>query len=413
MHYRVQSHAGTPAASRAAAPLDLRSHVPALDGVRGIAILVVVIYHLVNSLAVLGVGTPLLKVFDLGWCGVDIFFALSGFLITGVLLDSKTSPNYFKSFYIRRFLRIFPLYYIALFAVFVLRTALPGAGVWGSHAALAAPGSLLWPATFLQNAAVALGGRGGAGITTHYWSLAVEEHFYLIWPLLVWLARDRRQVLALAIGGGVVSILARAMVLQHGAPLDQMFGLTPLRVDGLSIGAVTAVLVRSHSRRSLARWAFAALGLSLVAGAALVLLRHTTSQNDAALWLFFYPLVSVCGAATVVLCLTGGPVAAVMSLAPLRWLGKYSFGLYVWHPIIGVLLLHSSIAIVHPGQSHARILIAAAAVQVIDLLVAWLSFELWEKRFLALKGRFTAPSPIAQVSPSASEPLGEAVRAGS
>lgn len=400
----AQADPGAHAASASAAGSSFtsRGHVPALDGVRGIAILLVMIYHFINSLGVLGVRTPLLQVFDLGWCGVDIFFALSGFLITGILLDSKTSTNYFKNFYIRRVLRIFPLYYAALVVVFVLRAALPDAGVWGAHASAGAPGSLLWPATFLQNAAVALAGGRAAGITTHYWSLAVEEHFYLLWPLLVWLARTRRQVLALAVAAGALSILARALVLWHGPPLYLMFGLTPLRLDGLAIGAITAVLVRDHSRRTLIPWALALLALALAAGAALILLRHTTSQTDAALWLFAYPLASVCTAAMVILCLGGGRVAATLSLAPLRWFGKYSFGLYVWHPIIGVLLFHSAIAIAHPGQPAGRVLAAAAAVLVIDLLVAWLSFELWEKRFLALKGVLTPqPAPAAALSPAA------------
>jgi peptidoglycan/LPS O-acetylase OafA/YrhL len=367
-------------------------HVPALDGVRGVAIILVMLYHFNESLKVLGLATPVLAPLELGWSGVDVFFALSGFLITGILLDTKDAPNYFRSFYARRFLRIFPLYYIALAAVFLIRAMLPDAGVWGDHSTATSAGSLTWPAFFLQNAAFLLDG-GAIGLTAHYWSLAVEEHFYLVWPFLVWMARSRGQVVALAVAAVVLSIAGRGLVLLHGDELQQVLGLTPLRMDGLAIGAIAAVLVRSYEGEALARWATLALATSGLAACGLVLARGATSVTDPAIWLLFFPLVATATASALIIALRPGRFSATLSLAPLRWFGKYSFGLYVWHPIVGVLLFHSTVAIVHVGQSPARILAAAALILAIDLLVAWLSFHLWEKRFLALKGAFAPVAP--------------------
>src|SRR5271169_4997773 len=115
-----------------------------LDGVRGVAILLVMVHHFAISAKALGFGSRLLTLGELGWCGVDLFFVLSGFLITGILYDSKESSGYFRNFYARRILRIFPLYYAALGVVLLLSLIWPTAGVWGNA-------SLFWIATFLTN----------------------------------------------------------------------------------------------------------------------------------------------------------------------------------------------------------------------------------------------------------------------
>src|ERR1700722_17626132 len=236
-------------------------HVPALDGIRGIAILLVIIYHFSVSLSILGFASPVLGFFRFGWCGVDVFFALSGFLITGILLDTKSSSGYFRNFYVRRVLRIFPLYYGSLLVVFLLRFALPDAGIWGSHDGLVSPGSMLWPLLYLQNFAIALHGPSLTGVTTHYWSLAVEEHFYLAWPLLVWLA-TRRQIMLLALVTVICSIVARTLLYWHGADLDAIFGLTPLRMDGLAIGALASIAIRGRGGvDAVVPWAWATLAV--------------------------------------------------------------------------------------------------------------------------------------------------------
>jgi peptidoglycan/LPS O-acetylase OafA/YrhL len=366
-----------------------KAHVPALDGVRGIAILLVIFYHFASSLEVLGVTSPLFAPFAFGWCGVDVFFALSGFLITGILLDTKASPNYFKAFYARRILRIFPLYYGALAVTFLLRAAFPDAGIWGSHSGLWAPGSFVWPALFLQNAAIFIRGADATGVMAHYWSLAVEEHFYLVWPLLIWLL-SRRWAMIVAMLAIAISIVARAVLLHRGMDTDPIFGLTPLRMDGLAVGALAAMLIRSHDIHRMMRPA----ALTLVGAATVLigifLIRGTTDQSDPAIWIASYPLVSVCTAATLILSCSGGWLARLLSASVLRWFGKYSYGLYVWHPIVGMLLFHSRLSPVPSDASPALIITITLCVFALDLLVAWASFQLWEKRFLDLKRYFPA-----------------------
>jgi peptidoglycan/LPS O-acetylase OafA/YrhL len=376
-----------------------RMHFASLDGVRGLAILLVIIYHFSSSLSVLGFANPVLGFFRVGWCGVDVFFALSGFLITGVLLDTKSSPDYFRNFYARRMLRIFPLYYGSLVVVFLLRLVLPDAGVWGSHDSLLSPGSLLWPGLYLENFAIFLQGASVTGVTTHYWSLAVEEHFYLIWPLLIWLG-TRRQIKFLAIAVVMFSLLLRTLLYLHRTDPDLVFGLTPLRMDGLAIGAIASLAIRGRSEMDVvvrrAGVVFVAAGVLLLA---LLVLRHTTHQTDPAMWIFAYPLVAVATAAGLLVGMGRGPVRYFLSLRPLRWFGKYSFGLYVWHPIIGMILLHSRVALVSPASGKWAVLLAALIALALDLLVAWLSFNYWEKPFLDLKRYFAprAPKPIGTV----------------
>jgi len=399
-------------ATQHAAPADTAAnapgHVPALDGVRGIAILLVLLYHFVTSLEVLGLSSPYLLPFHLGWCGVDVFFALSGFLITGILLDTKNAPHYFKSFYVRRLLRIFPLYYLAIFVVLLLRMALPQAGVWGIYDSSWAPGSLLWPTLLLQNAANLRHGVDPTGVLTHYWSLAVEEHFYLVWPLLVWLL-PRRWILAVALTTAFASVAARALLFHHVTDIFTIFDLTPLRMDGLAIGAIAAVELRARGARALAKPAMLLLAIALAMLAILFLLRRTPVQNDHAVWLFCYPLVAVCTAAVLLLGSAGGRIALLLSAAPLRWFGKYSFGLYVWHPVIGMLLFHSRVAVFPKDGGTFLYLAIAAAILILDLAVAWVSFHLWEKPFLNLKRFFPADAEEREPSwKTAPQPVGDA-----
>jgi peptidoglycan/LPS O-acetylase OafA/YrhL len=383
-------------------PAPSQLHVPPLDGLRGIAVLLVMFSHFAGSMVVLGLNSPGLAPFRIGWCGVDVFFALSGFLITGILLDTKGSPDFFRNFYARRVLRIFPLYYGALLVVMALRLLIPGDPVWGLSGSLAAPGSLLWPIAYLENYAIFLQGPLATGILTHYWSLAVEEHFYLLWPLIVWLG-SRRQIAIVAVLAIIGSIALRASVYANGVDVAYVAGLTPLRLDGLAIGAIASLWLRAPvSSRTLSRSAWIALGIAGVALLGSILGRHTLSQFDPVMWTFGYTLVAALSASVILVAMAPGPLRNILSIGVLRWLGKYSFGLYIWHPILAVMLLHSRIALVATGQSTGAIILATGFAFCMTLLVAWLSYQLWEKRFLRLK-KYFQPSAI---------PLDEAAASG-
>jgi peptidoglycan/LPS O-acetylase OafA/YrhL len=206
---------------------------------------------------------------------------------------------------------------------------------------------------------------------------------------LIWLL-PRRWIGLFAVLAIGASMAARALALHRGMDTDSVFGLTPLRLDGLAIGALAAMLVRKHEAASLSPIAAWTLAGAFIGLGGLFWLRGTADQSDPVIWIVAYPLVSLATAAALVLCCGGGRLAGLFSVRLLRWLGKYSYGLYVWHPIVGMLLLHSRLSLVPSGAQAALVVAIAAFVLALDLLVAWTSYQLWEKRFLRLKRYFPA-----------------------
>jgi peptidoglycan/LPS O-acetylase OafA/YrhL len=211
------------------------SRMPELDGVRAIAIWMVLVCHIFYGWTVpegtfARIPGVLLQTIAHGWLGVDLFFVLSGFLITGILLDSRSKDNYFRNFYARRFLRIMPLYFSVVFAFLVFYR----------HA---------WP-YFLLSTFFAANLAHIFGIAVPHgpailWSLAVEEHFYFLWPVLVYLL-DRRKLAALAASIIVVTPIARGIATAHGMPVDSaVYVYSWFRFDGLALGALLAIWVRS------------------------------------------------------------------------------------------------------------------------------------------------------------------------
>src|SRR5262245_16358318 len=161
-----------------------RSHYPGLDGLRGIAILLVILYHNFGFIPFL----------NYGWLGVDLFFVLSGFLITEILLKTRTTTNYFKNFYTRRVLRIFPLYYLCLILVIVIFPLIKNFPYDLSFYRE----NQVWFWFYLQNwMLIFKQWNDSAILLNHFWSLAVEEQFYIVWPLLVLLIRKPKQLLIL------------------------------------------------------------------------------------------------------------------------------------------------------------------------------------------------------------------------
>ena len=252
--------------SRYAIP-DWSKRIPALDGLRGIAILMVLMRHSIfgmetNSKILL----PFLAAGQLTWSGVDLFFVLSGFLIGGILLDAKHSPCYFKTFYIRRAYRIFPLYFLVT-GLFLFRHLpfhlLPGS--LGAHSPLSIP----WGAylTLTQNFWMAHSGWFGMFAMAPTWSLAVEEQFYLTIPLVIRYFNSRQLVTVL------ISVVAAdpllRVLLQYHFPHGEFacYVLTPCRADALSLGVLAAVLVRNPAGWQLLMtkrgWLRGALGLLL------------------------------------------------------------------------------------------------------------------------------------------------------
>ena len=156
--------------------MNLPRYIPQFDALRGLAVSIVMLYHLHKDVPALHLHT----LFRHGWVGVDLFFVLSGFLITGILVESKDSPRYLRNFYARRILRIWPLYFALLLVCFLL---IPWVKPESARALKEACGPPFVYFLFLQNLFPTYVGIGPLTIT---WSLAIEEQFYLFWPLAVW-----------------------------------------------------------------------------------------------------------------------------------------------------------------------------------------------------------------------------------
>ncbi|GAO03756.1 acyltransferase [Anaeromyxobacter sp. PSR-1] len=367
-------------------PAGPRGPLPSLDGLRGLAIGGVLACHLLNAWP--GDGPwerRAVAALGLGWTGVDLFFVLSGFLITGGLVDTLGQRGWWRGFLVRRALRIFPLYYLAL-AVFAAAGPALGLvdpwtfGRWG-----------WWYWSYLGNWAYAA--RQVIPALSHFWSLAVEEQFYLAWPLVVLLARGRALAaasVALVCAGPAL----RWLIVDSGLPVGSAYRLTPGRVDALAMGALVAVVARAAGGAGLLRRAWLPAAAVGAAGFAALGLPHGFDMHARPLeiWSHLWLALAFGGlvAGAVATEGTTHPLRRALSAAPLRALGRYSYGLYVVHYLVHVGALGALRA--RPWgaallASRAGYAAYAASALAASLLLAWASFHLVEQRFLALKDR--------------------------
>lgn len=361
------------------------AHIPVLDGVRGVAVLGVLVYHFWQRILEQYPGWPpgALRVFEFasfGAKGVDLFFVLSGFLITGILLRSKGTKHYFRNFYARRSLRIFPLYYLTVTACLIVGTvaAIPDYQ-WRT---------MVWYFFYLHNVRDAfwqprLGGPGW------FWSLAVEEHFYLFWPLIVSLLR-KRWLIVFSLGLMVVAPTVRTYFIARDANLF----FTLCRMDSLAAGSILAVLFSAPAywektvtwvRRLALPVAILALGLSL---------RYTGTHGHPLVETFKYTLFALLCSVVLVLALSPGklnPLPAIGGMKWLRGMGKTSYSMYVLHPFLYTLTIgviyHASWSPVRGMRWLDAVLDLAIALGA-TVLVSKLTWVLIESPILRLKDRF-------------------------
>ena len=223
--------------------VDSHKRIKELDGLRGIAILLVLLCHSTFELHPSSkILSDLSSVGQLTWSGVDLFFVLSGFLIGGILLDARHSPQYFRTFYVRRAFRILPPY-AGILSLFLFRFVRPSAGALGEFS----PNHIPWLAyfTFTQNLWMAGLGSFGAGTMAATWSLAVEEQFYLTVPWIVRRITQRRLAIFLIVLIGTVPVVRTVLYLfvRTGSFADYV--LMPCRADALGVGVLVALLVRN------------------------------------------------------------------------------------------------------------------------------------------------------------------------
>ena len=362
-----------------------------------------------------------------------MFFVLSGFLITGILFDSRADPHRVRNFYVRRTLRIFPLYY-GLLAVLLLLTPLlhwhwnrywlawplylgnllrvvsPRSQAVGSPLELAADAHL--SGSLLPRSELYLG---------HLWSLCVEEQFYLLWPAVVFLVRDRRKLIGLCTACVILGPVLR-FELQAHAPAwmlagELLYRFTPAQFDALLLGGLLALLWRGKARKRLltvARMA-ALLGTLVIAGYFAFAVRGLQIAPGG------YPRWSLTGgllfanlyAAALVVCALepGGLVFRLLHVRPLRWIGRLTYGAYVFHDLVHDLFVH---LVVHAGGARIaaniplRNDLAALLALPATLLLASISFHFFESPFLELKARWTVRTTAGEDQPASSNALGGA-----
>jgi peptidoglycan/LPS O-acetylase OafA/YrhL len=381
--------------------------VPVLDGLRGLAILLVLAHHVViySGMTREAYADRLVRMAgNAAWIGVDLFFVLSGFLITGILYDTKASPNYFTSFYGRRVLRIFPLYYGFLTVTLL---AVP---LWlSADAATRLTTGQGWYWSYLSNVQVALSGWQEPLHLGHFWSLAVEEQFYLLWPFVV-IAFARRRLLQVAVAC-CCTALALRIVAPFGLSALGSYVLMPTRMDTLAAGAIVALLVRTpgglQRYAAHARWAFAFGGASL---AFLFVWRRGLNELDPVINTIGFSVIAVTFAALVAVVLTGRQHTALrraLSWPALRALAHYSYGLYVFHQPLAILIReHVWQADMLPrvwGSQFPGLAVYGLLVASSSLACAAASWHLWEVRFLHLKRHLPygqPPPPPAPVAAS-------------
>jgi peptidoglycan/LPS O-acetylase OafA/YrhL len=347
--------------------------------------LLVLVYHFTMGIAATGpIGKAVLRVAGVGWCGVDLFFVLSGFLITGILLDGRESAHRFRNFYARRSLRIFPLYYVVLLVVGLVWTCTDRSIGGFEGVEEAAP----WLWFYGTNILVAL--RGGWFPLSHFWSLAVEEHFYLFWPAVVFGLR-RRGSLRICLAMIVLAPAVRLFLVMNDAVLAA-YCLTVCRMDALAMGGLIAILSRSPGGiAALVRPARRLLWGAGVVVLALFGLRRGLAFHDPLVQTLGYTVLDACFAAAIALIVAGGGSSLMTRAGWLKSLGKYSYGLYVYNSIF-ILIGEGQGLQVRLGERLGSSLWGGVAYgllgAVVSLLVSWLSWHLVEKRVLAFKKCF-------------------------
>ena len=370
--------------TRSANAGNVAGRVPELDGIRGLAMVLVLIWHYFavqvqtqpGTLAAYG-----MKLFSLTWAGVDLFFVLSGFLIGGILLDQRAAPHYFRGFYVRRFCRIFPLYYL-MRGLFIVGTASGFSIRDDAYVWLFADPLPLWSyATYLQNFSMAGTGAHGPNWLGITWSLAIEEQFYVVLPLMirVFPLRALPWVLLLLVAAAPAFRGLMLAQLPHGGLADYV--LLPGRWDALFLGVLGALAIRHASPRAwlaahpgMIRWVVGTCAVIIVG-----LLAKSQGIGSAGMAWFGHTILALMALGLVFLAIipADGWVRRFFRNSSLVWVGTVSYGIYLFHqPVAG--LMHAWLRGQAPkiaSGTDAMVTLLSLAITLGVSAISWRLFE--------------------------------------
>ena len=348
--------------------------IPSLDGLRGIAASMVIATHYLNGIERHRFGKVIQTYAVFGATGVDLFFVLSGFLLAGILLERRDSPNYYSSFYLRRACRIFPLYFVLLLAVVFIAPRVPFlAGDvnfdWG-------PAQVWWFFAYVQNYGMGAIGVFRPLLLAPTWSLAVEEQFYAVLPVTIRLLSAKALVVCAA-AAWIVSALLRLVIVRTEAwPPLAASTWSICRLDSLAVGVLAAVLVRSNRRIPFR--ILAALSFVLLAACFL-----SSPWRTPLIECVTIAAVAAGYAALLLACIwyPAGWLARAIAVRPFRWLGIISYGTYLLHAPVRCVVLASFRELTARGAGIPGYLVTPLSL-VLTIGIAQLSWTFFEQRFV-------------------------------
>ncbi|HEY9138880.1 MAG TPA: acyltransferase [Terriglobus sp.] len=373
------------------APVDFRARFPALDGLRAIAICGVFADHYGGG----SHGGAILNMLNVlrgyGWLGVDLFFVLSGFLITGILYDTLDDSRYFLRFFARRSLRIFPIYYLVFAIIALLTPFLLYQWRWGHALFLIYMGNFLGNYDFSYYEFVSRRSHTFLIGISHFWSLCVEEQFYMLWPIAIFFLRKRRNIFVAGVVISILAIVLRALEFAWQGPIIAerwVIRTLPFRMDALLIGGMLALLLRGSNADRIQRsckWVFVAGGVASLCIFYLSPAYDSWWKLVPGLTIFALAFAGLIGSALR----NDGVLYRLLMWKPLRILGKYSYGFYIYHLLFRWVWIEFLIWCGSKLHSLALAGIVALTTNfVVTFLVSKISYDFFESRFLQYKVHF-------------------------